>query len=365
MRTYFFIITSLNSGGIENYLLRFLKYINGDSRAIVICRSGEFGELHDKYISLKNVEIFRFSLNDFNLFEYFRFYKLLKSYKPCSVCDFSGNFSANTLFVSFLAGIKIRISFYRNSSNRFKASFFKNLINYLLKYVTIFFSTRILLNSYAAIQFYFGKQGLKNSKLNVVYNGIDPEDFKDVLIDKRFRKELNIKDSSFVIGHTGRFDPAKNHNLILNLAVILKKQYGDKICFVLVGKGTEKIIDLEIYKENNLEATVFCVGYHSDIPKVLGSFNLYLFPSITEGQPNALIEAMISGVPVVASNIPSIKEIIPQNNWPRLRDPNDIWGFVEEVSAAYINNDFVILKEWAENNFNYKKQFNIFLGELF
>src|SRR5690606_15090444 len=71
------------------------------------------------------------------------------------------------------------------------------------------------------------------------------------------------------------------------------------------------------------DKSIFLLENRKDIPKVLNAFDLYYFPSITEGQPNALIEAWIKGIPFLASNIKPIKDIVPEELYSYLSNPLD------------------------------------------
>ena len=96
--------------------------------------------------------------------------------------------------------------------------------------------------------------------------------------------------------------------------------------------------------------------------------NVFLFPAVNEGQPNALIEAMILGIPIVASNIPAILETVPSEMKSVLFDPDDIQSFVDklkgniEKKSHYSSNK---VKDWSRINYSEKKRFEEFYNELF
>ena len=85
-----FLITSLEQGGIETYLLRYLEYFQ-EHEAIVICKSGGLGELYPQYTQMVRVIPMYFSY--FGGVRYYRYYKLLKREQVDTVCDFTGNTS--------------------------------------------------------------------------------------------------------------------------------------------------------------------------------------------------------------------------------------------------------------------------------
>ncbi len=195
----------------------------------------------------------------------------------------------------------------------------------------------------------------------MIYNGIYANKFISEQDD--LRKEFNIPSDAFVVGHTGRFNEAKNHKTILLVAERLIEE-NDNIYFIMCGNGVK--INLETHiKEMNLQDRILVFENRLDIPKFLNTMDCYFFPSITEGQPNALIEAMIVGLPFVASNIPSIKETIRVEDQGQLFEPFDIKGVLEKIKSIQSKSTFeysIELSSWAKRNFDANVLFQEFLN---
>ena len=101
-------------------------------------------------------------------------------------------------------------------------------------------------------------------------------------------------------------------------------------------KWTKKGVLSLINKINpKMVEKVKLLGNRSDINELLQIMNVFLFPSTIEGQPNALIEAMISGVPIVTSNIQPIIETTPEKMHRYLKDPFDVDGYVDLIKDLY------------------------------
>ena len=133
---------------------------------------------------------------------------------------------------------------------------------------------------------------------------------------------------------------------------------------MLVGKDTESLEKL-INKE--IRDRVIILGYRDDVNRILPIFDVFLFPSITEGQPNSLIEAMIMNIPIIASNIESIKETTPEYIHKNLIDPYDIDRYCEKIELAMRDKDKYIgnkTSEWAISNFDADRLFGQFYDEL-
>jgi glycosyltransferase involved in cell wall biosynthesis len=355
-----FIIPTLNPGGIETYLLRFLKFIKKDDslEPVVLVRSWEKGALFGEYGSL-GLPIYFQPLGYFHPGRMLWYYRFFKKGKFDKVCDFNANFAGIPMFLARLVGIKNRITFYRQGKDHFKPSALKKIYNAWVKSLVYSFSTHILSNSKASLHHFFPAWE-KDGRFKVIYNGINVNDFEMDEKSGSIRKELGIPEDAFVVCHSGRLDPAKNHPTILKVA----KQSIDadkNIYFVFCGLYTEKL-------QNQVNAlgiagNIRLLGFRRDVPQILRSSNLFYFPSITEGQPNALIEAMLTGIPFVASNISPIKESIPENLSPILVNPFDVEESVKAIVAFQTNKndeEVISIQKWAMNYFSSKLRFNEF-----
>lgn len=366
MKTIAFIVTTLDSGGIENYLLRFLQFSTLKFRPIVICKSGRIGELEEKYRKISDIEIYPIAVGYVNLQSLFKVRKILKKNQVTAICDFTGNFSGNVLVLAWLISIPVRIAFYRGAAIRFKPTRIKLIYNSLMKALVSSFSTKILSNSVAALDYFYPKRNRHSKKFRVIYNGVDSSKFMNKYTKQEVRECLNVPKHAFLVGHLGRNDISKNIKLIGEVAKTLCHKYED-IYFILCGKGTKEFQEEFSAKLPSLSGRVIGLGYREDVDKVLQMYDVFIFPSIIEGQPNALIEAMITGLPIIASNITPIVETVPENMKENLIHPDDIKGFVEQVEKCYINEryrDKLIHKEWAVRQFNPEVLFNEFLSEL-
>jgi len=142
----------------------------------------------------------------------------------------------------------------------------------------------------------------------VVYNGIDTTVFKGGA-DRR-----EISDGEIKILHIGRFDPAKNHELLIDaFALLLKNFPGVKL--QLVGDGEFKARVMEKVVKNNLVNHVDFLGVIKDIPGILAVSNILVLSSVAEGFGLVLVEAMAMGLPVVATNVGGVKEIAGWRQW--------------------------------------------------
>lgn len=350
-----FLIPSVASGGIEMYLLRFLNYLEDTSRVTVLVRSNSKGELYEEYkaigVTLKFLPLGYLSPS--KTLQHYRYYK---EQKFDVICDFNANFAGVPMLLAKRLDVPKRIAFYRQGSNHFAPSFVKNRVNTYMNRLVYKNATHILSNSQAALDFFFPYRTADDTRFDVIYNGVNIEDYNISESKESIRNDLGIPQQAFVIGHVGRLDKAKNHETILKVfQQIQDEEFLSHL--VLCGRDTKKL--LPRIQELGITDKTSIMGYRKDIPRVLKSLDCFFFPSITEGQPNALIEAMVSGVPIVASNIPAIQECVPKSYAAKLQDPLDPVGLKAEIMNIILRNPENISSEEMQR-FDDKTNFEVF-----
>lgn len=138
--------------------------------------------------------------------------------------------------------------------------------------------------------------------------GVDVENYRDIQVDKvKKRKELEIYESSIMLLSVGELSKRKNHEIIIDC---LKSLRDFNIVYCIVGQG-----DLEEYLKNKvkvsgLENQVRFLGYRNDVIELYKSADFCVFPSLQEGLPVALMEAMMMGLPCIASDIRGNNDLI-------------------------------------------------------
>jgi len=348
-----FLIFSLKAGGIETHLLRFLQYFEKKIEATIIVKNGKKGDLYHEYIKAGASIIF-LNMGFLNVRSWIKLFKCFTKEKCKTVCDFGANFAGIPLTIARIAGVNKRIAFYRQSSHQFKLSIinlaYANFVNFLVyKNATV-----ILANSWYAQKYYFGKS--IDNRFKVINNGVNKELFEIKESRKELREYFGLPENKIIIGHTGRVSLIKNHKTILDVAFRVCSDINN-VVFVLAGDGTQEL---------PVQNGVITLGYCTEIPKLLKTFDLYYFPSISEGQPNALIEALITGLPFVASDIEPIKECIPEKHFSQLVSANDVEKSVEKIKEIIKSNNKnqYSCREWAIEVYDADTNFGLFYNEL-
>lgn len=355
-----FILPSLHAGGAENYALRFIRFCgNKEFDWYVLSPNLIKGDLHDDFENA-GCKIFYQSIGYFDFYKLYKLYKLYKQHDFDVVANFNGNFSGLSLLIATLAGVPKKMAWHRRSTDAFGNNLFKKRYNSFVNQLVRWNATYILSNSQFALNNFYRDYQKNDKRFKVIPNGVDANLFNSSATKEEARKILNLPINTFIIGHVGRYDPAKNHETIFKVIFSLKEK-GVPFKFLFCGKGT----DSEVFKSRlsyyNIESSVICFGLSTNVPMVYRALDLFYFPSITEGQPNALIEAILSGVPFVASNIVPIKEIIPERFQNQLVEADDIQNTIEKINKIRtISKDILTceIKNWASNHFDPIVNFN-------
>ena len=181
--------------------------------------------------------------------------------------------------------------------------------------------------------------GFPQSRTVVVPNGIDTSYFRpDRQSGRKIRAELALSDSEYVIGCVARLDPMKGHDVFLKAAseLLLRHPF---VRFVCVGDGPDayrtKLLNMAI--DHGLEGRITFISARTDICAVYNSFDLLTLPSISEGFPNVLGEALACSVRCVATDVGDARWIVDD---PALTvPPNDPQALVHAWEGCIAGRD--------------------------
>lgn len=158
--------------------------------------------------------------------------------------------------------------------------------------------------------------GVNPLKVVVVPNAVDTNVFfpigrESALFEKvkSVRRELGIREGDVVIGSVGHLSPQKGQKFLVAAIPLVRARY-PRAKFVLVGKPTLRKELQEQARGLGVKEAVRFAGIRGDVPILLNCFDVFVLPSLWEGFGTAIIEALACGVPVVASRVGGIPEII-------------------------------------------------------
>ncbi len=165
---------------------------------------------------------------------------------------------------------------------------------------------------------------LSKNKIKVIYNCIDIDYIRNYNrdISRELKKKFSIKDSAIVFGTVGRLDTQKGHEFLINASKNVIREVPASL-FLFVGRGKLKDQLIQKINDNNISEYYRLVGYQENLPEILALIDIFVLPSISEGFPFAVLEAMAAKKPVIATSVGGVPEIITNNVNGILVEPMD------------------------------------------
>jgi sugar transferase (PEP-CTERM/EpsH1 system associated) len=162
-------------------------------------------------------------------------------------------------------------------------------------------------------------------RIRVLSNGVDTSRFvRRPRECEETRQRLGLDEKSVVIGSVGRLVSIKDHTTLLKAAEILIER-GIPVQVVLVGSGPELANHQEFVAASpRLSGRVVFAGEASDVAPLLNAMDIFVLPSLSEGMSNTLLEAMASGLPVVATRVGGNPELIEDGHSGWLFEPGNV-----------------------------------------
>lgn len=208
--------------------------------------------------------------------------------------------SVFSLFAAKCAGVPVRIAHSHSTTNKKEKK--KNLLKQILRPFSKVFATDYMCCSELAGRWLFGNKEYDNGNVYRLNNAIDLDKFKyDEEKRKEKRKELNIEDSTLVIGHVGRFVEQKNHRFLIDIFNEVHRQKENSI-LLLAGQGPLMEEMKEKVKILGIEDSVKFLGQRNDINELYQAFDVFCLPSLYEGLPVVGVEAQATGLLCIFSD---------------------------------------------------------------
>lgn len=302
MKRLLCIISGMNAGGAETFLMKIYRHIDRTQYQFDFCINVVEKCYYEDEIHSFGGRIYRIPSKSKNHREFKRqLTELIKTEKYKYVLRITSNAMGFwDMKIAKKAGAERCCVRSSNSSDGISlkvklAHYFGRL--FLSKYVDVAIAPSDL-----AAQHTFGKKAYKNDKVEILNNALDLELYSyNQSGREKVRKEFEIAENEFVIGHVGRFEEQKNHLFLIQVfKEFLKINANAKL--LLVGTGSkEEIIKEQTIKEG-IENNVIFAGVRSDMVDLFSAMDVFVLPSFYEGMPNVVVEAQAVGVPCVISD---------------------------------------------------------------
>ncbi len=216
--------------------------------------------------------------------------------------------------------------------DNYDVMFLKKILYILCDRLTQRFVNKFIVVSQSLHEFLIKEHGIAPDKVTTIYNGIELDQYKPNLgPSDKFRKEFLARKDELVVGSVGRITYEKGHEFLLKSVPKVLESF-PRTKFVLVGDGQLKLKLESLARELEISQTCMFLGFRDDIPQVLSLFDVFVLPSIMEGHPIAILEAMAMAKPIVASDINGIREQIENRRTGLLVPPGDPQALAKAIN---------------------------------
>lgn len=340
-------ITKSNWGGAQKYVFDIATHLPQDQFEVVVALGGKellYTRLVDagiRVIPLKDLTRDVSVTKDVKVF--FEIYFILKNEKPDIIHVNSTKISGIGAVAGKLTGVKnIIFTVHGWAFNEPRGFISKSIIKFLYL-VMLWLSNNIIAVSHKIVTQVKGWPFAKN-KLTVVHNGISVPNFLERNIARE--KLATIVGTTFspetiICGGIGELHPIKGQTYAIQaVEKLIQENPTLQLVYIIIGAGEleQKLRD-EI-KSRGLEKHVFLTGYLKDGATYLKALDYYIFPSLSEGLPYAVVEAGFAKLPLIATHVGGIPEVVEHGKEGTLvvsQDANAIYNALN----VYIENPTV------------------------
>jgi len=335
------IIYALSTGGLENGLVNIINRSPPDRyRHVIICLTAADEFAHR--ITAKNVRVIELHKREgHDLRCYWRLRRLLQELRPAII--HSRNMAAleSQLCSIGLPGVKRVHGEHGREVNDLDGSNWKYLI--IRKFM------RIFVHQYIAVskdlqRWLISTVGVNTDRVQQIYNGVDShrftsEDVKPVALLPTRWQEL---DGILVAGTVGRLTPVKDQQLLVRAVAHLRDchpELGDRLRLLIVGDGPLYPVLIQMIEQFALQDIVWLAGDRKDVPELLRAMDIFVLPSLGEGISNTVLEAMASGLPVVATAVGGNIELVEEGFNGRLVPVGDHQALSNAIATLLMNDN--------------------------
>ena len=334
------IIYALGTGGLENGLVNIINRAPADRyRHAIVCLTSadEFASR----ITAPGVEVIELHKKPgHDLGVYRRLWQVLRSLRPSIVHTRNLNSLEMQLLVALLPGVKRihgehgRDIHDLDGSNR-KYNLLRRVIRpFIHRYITV---SKDLADWLKAVVH------VPQTRIRQIYNGVDTARFYPVnkSVERQIPSGLpdNFRAGSMeravVIGAVGRIAQVKNQRSLISAVDLLvrrRPELAEQLKVILVGNGPLHQTLKSQVDELGLADTVWMPGDRTDIPDLLRQMDVFVLPSLAEGVSNTVLEAMASGLPVIATRVGGNTELIQHEGNGLLVDVNEDGQLAEAIA---------------------------------
>lgn len=317
-----YVITELDPGGAEGILFELARGLDRDEfepTVAALSGRGIVGEWLDR----EGIKVHY--LGESRPLAVLRLRRLIRRLRPEIVHSFLFHANVASRFAAVGLGVDVVIGSIRvTEANR--------PFRLWLDHVTQGLTTIETCVCEAVRKFTIERAGVPSNKLVTISNGIDASRYEGV--EGTLRAELGLSEGDLVVTTVARLDEQKGVEHLVNVAIKLLPEF-PRAHFAIVGDGPQA--DEMRRATASMDDRIHLLGQRYNVPSILASSDLFVLPSLWEGMPNVVLEAMAAGLPVVASSVGGCPELIEDGVTGLLVEPGDEASLKRAITTLLID----------------------------
>ena len=348
-----YLITDLKYGGAQTVLYSLVSNINQERyKPSVACLFGGDFPVGDE-LRKTGIEVIDLRMTNFwRIDALWRLYQLLHREKYSILHTSLFHASLVGRIVGWAAKVPVIITWRQNISlgGRWRDFIYK---------MTSRIDDKVIVVSNSTLESEIRTTGLAVEKVEVIYNSIDIDRYsrKKPANRNKVKMDFGLGGEEIIVGFIGRFHAQKGIDVLLKAFEKIEKSKMN-VRLMLVGDGT---LRKKIWKQSQTlgnDNRVLFTGIRKDIPLILSSLDIFVLPSRWEGLPLVLLEAMAAGLPIVATAVGGIPEVVVDGETGFLVPPEDPEALASAITRLI--EDSVLRKKFGKAGYKRVKQhFNI------
>jgi sugar transferase (PEP-CTERM/EpsH1 system associated) len=328
------LVSRFDIGGLENGMVNLLNHMPRERyRHAVICLE-DFTDFRNR-IARQDVAFHALHKRPGkDLDHYRRLWRLLRELRPDLV--HTRNLSAlEGQFVAALAGVRVRVH-----GEHGRDVF--DLHGTSWKYNVLRRCARPLVHRYIAVsrdleRWLIQTVGVASRQVAQIYNGVDTQRFHPLGVGPRSVGPAGFASASTIlIGSIGRMAAVKDYPTLVRAFLMLtsaEPSLRARLRLVIVGDGPTRSQCLRLLRDGGAESLAWLPGERDDVPELMRGFDVFVLPSLGEGISNTILEAMATGLPVVATRVGGNPELVDDGETGALVPSGDVQALAAALRA--------------------------------
>jgi glycosyltransferase involved in cell wall biosynthesis len=323
------ILNDLRMGGSERQSLLLAPYLIGQGWSVTVASLAGPGPLQQSFAELgaecRTMHLrYPWSLYYFP-FYLFRLIIFLRSLRPDVILPYTSMPNVYCSLIWKWTSARLCIWNQRSAGVGRLHSF--------LEKIAVQKASGFIANSASGRDFLERELGVPLEKVNVIHNGVLMPDSH--VPRGQWRTKLKLSCNDIIACMIGNFRAPKDHATLIQAWARVVKQYDSskgRPVLLLVGRNdeTEEVFKRQVTRLK-LDNFVHFLGYQPDVFSVLQDTDLGVFSSLNEGLPNGVLECMAAGLPLVATELPGVRECLPREQFSYLAQPGNADEFAQKI----------------------------------